>query len=206
MLPLIGTSDHVDLLGYVIERCPACGTVGPLGVYEAKKKITLYFIPTVPYSKHQLVECKVCHARFVVPEEMRESLRGRLITQDELSEQIGRMQAGRANGHGIGGSGAVAGGRPRGRTYYQVLQVDLDAEPEVIEAAFKRLALKYHPDRSPEPDAPERMRQLIEARDVLSDAQKKRAYDASLGIVRKPPPPSAPPQPKRAPGLRPDEV
>lgn len=202
MLPLIGTSDHVDLLGYVIERCPSCGTIGPLGVYEAKKKITLYFIPTVPYSKHQLIECKACHARFIVPEEMQETLRGRLITQEQLSAEIGRLQAGR-DGGAAGRREVGLNGRPRGRTYYQVLQVDLDAEQEVIEAAFKRLALKYHPDRSTEPDAPERMRQLIEARDVLTDAQKRRAYDASLGIVRKSPPP---PPPKRAPALRPDEV
>lgn len=205
MLPLIGTSDHVDLLGYVIERCPSCGTVGPLGVYEAKKKITLYFIPTVPYSKHQLIECKTCHARFIVPEEMQETLRGRLITQEQLSAEIGRLQAGRDGGTAGRREGGL-NGRPRGRTYYQVLQVDLDAEQEVIEAAFKRLALKYHPDRSTDPDAPERMRQLIEARDVLADANKRRTYDASLGIVRRPPPPAQPPQAPRAPGLRPDEV
>ena len=94
MLPLIGTSDQVELLGYVIERCPACGTTGPLGVFETKKKITVYFIPTVPYQKNHMIECKTCHSRFILPDDMRESLGKRLISQDALSEQIRQMRAG----------------------------------------------------------------------------------------------------------------
>ena len=41
--------------------------------------------------------------------------------------------------------------------YYRTLQVTPDAEPEVIEAAYKRLAFKYHADRNPAPDAHTRM-------------------------------------------------
>jgi DnaJ-class molecular chaperone len=73
-----------------------------------------------------------------------------------------------------------------GRTAYQVLQVDPDAEQEVIEAAFKRLALKYHPDKSTAPDASDRMRELIESHGLLTDPSKKELYDASIGIRRKP--------------------
>lgn len=198
MLPLIGTTDQVELLGYVIERCPACGTVGALAVYETKKKITLYFIPTVPYQKHQLIECKTCHSRFMVPQEMRESLGKRLMTQEQLSEQIRQVRMGMGPGAGAGSSPGVGqhNGQRR-RTLYQTLQVDPDADPEVIEAAFKRLALKYHPDRSTAPDAAQRMRELLEARDVLTDPRKRRAYDATLGIVRPPP---------RTPALRPEDV
>ena len=80
------------------------------------------------------------------------------------------------------------------RTYYQILQVDPAAEPEVIEAAFRRLAIKYHPDTSTDPDASTRMRELIEARECLSDAERRLSYDRSLGIVRRPP------------GLRPEDI
>lgn len=48
------------------------------------------------------------------------------------------------------------------RNYYEILQVTADAEPEVIEAAYKRLAFKYHPDRNPG-SADGRMRELNEA-------------------------------------------
>ncbi|MGI8486812.1 MAG: DnaJ domain-containing protein, partial [Thermomicrobiales bacterium] len=94
------------------------------------------------------------------------------------------------------GVGPLDTGQP---TLYEVLQVHHNAEPEVIEAAFKRLALKYHPDRSSAPDAAQRTRELIAARDVLGHEQRRAAYDRSLGIVRV----------KRAiriEGLRPEDV
>ncbi|MGQ9552927.1 MAG: DnaJ domain-containing protein [Anaerolineae bacterium] len=60
---------------------------------------------------------------------------------------------------------------------YKILQVDPDAEPEVVEAAYRRLALKYHPDVSTAPDAAERMRDLNMAYEVLGDAGKRARYD-----------------------------
>jgi hypothetical protein len=65
-------------------------------------------------------------------------------------------------------------------TLYEVLQVRATAEPEVIEAAYKRLAAKYHPDRNHAPDATERMRQLNDAFHVLKDPARRAAYDAEL--------------------------
>jgi len=62
------------------------------------------------------------------------------------------------------------------RNYYEILQLHPAAEMEVIEGAFKRLALKYHPDRRPGDD--ERMKLLNEAYDVLHNASTRREYDA----------------------------
>ena len=199
LLPWIGTRDDVELIGYLIERCPSCGKVGVFAVYDAKKRLTIYLIPTRPYKQLQVLECKSCHARFGVPADQREAVAKRLMTQDELSERIKQLG-------GAGGNGAAAGtpipaaAGPSRRTLYQVLQVDPSADPEVIEAAFKRLALKYHPDRSTAPDAAARMRELIEAREILTDARRRHVYDASLGIVRR-----APERP-RPPAMRPEEV
>ncbi len=61
--------------------------------------------------------------------------------------------------------------------YYKTLQVDPLAEEEVIEAAYRRLARKYHPDVYTGPDASERMRELNLAYDVVGDPSKRRAYD-----------------------------
>jgi hypothetical protein len=62
------------------------------------------------------------------------------------------------------------------RDYYESLQVTPEAEPEVIEAAFKRLAFKYHPDRNFEGDG--KMRELNEAYETLRDPQRRQEYDA----------------------------
>jgi curved DNA-binding protein CbpA len=60
---------------------------------------------------------------------------------------------------------------------YEELQVSPNAEPEVIEAAFKRLARKYHPDVSGDPASSERMRRLAYAYEVLRDPRRRAAYD-----------------------------
>ena len=63
------------------------------------------------------------------------------------------------------------------KDYYQVLGVTRDASAEVIKKAFRRLARKYHPDVSKEPDAEARMKEVNEAYAVLADTEKRAAYD-----------------------------
>ena len=60
---------------------------------------------------------------------------------------------------------------------YSILQVDPAAEAEVIDAAYRRLARKYHPDVNHAPDAAERMRDLNTAYSVLGDKAKRAEYD-----------------------------
>ena len=64
------------------------------------------------------------------------------------------------------------------RDYYEVLGVKRDASDDDIKRAFKRLAIKYHPDRNKDADAGEKFREINEAYQVLSDPQKRQAYDA----------------------------
>ncbi len=64
------------------------------------------------------------------------------------------------------------------RDYYEVLDVSKNASEAEIKKAFKRLAMKYHPDRNPDNDeAIEKFKEAKEAYDVLTDAQKRAAYD-----------------------------
>ncbi len=60
---------------------------------------------------------------------------------------------------------------------YKTLQVDPEAEDEVIEAAYRRLARKYHPDVAPGPDAQDRMVRINQAWEVLRDPTRRAALD-----------------------------
>lgn len=60
---------------------------------------------------------------------------------------------------------------------YKVLQVDPGADSEVIDAAYKRLAKKYHPDVAADPDSKARMVQINQARDILRDPVRRAAVD-----------------------------
>ncbi len=63
------------------------------------------------------------------------------------------------------------------RDYYEILGVPRNASQEEIKRAFRRLARKYHPDVSQEPDAEERFKEINEAYAVLSDPEKRARYD-----------------------------
>ena len=63
------------------------------------------------------------------------------------------------------------------RDYYEVLGVSKDADEKTIKSAFRKLAKKYHPDVSKEPDAAEKFKEAQEAYAVLSDADKRKQYD-----------------------------
>jgi len=145
------------------------------GVYQAKRKVTFYGFGGVPVGEQQVLECRNCGVRFAIPPDMKEELQKRIISANRLADLANQLPIASGNGDSAGPV----------RTLYQVIQVDPYADAEVIEAAFKRLALKYNPDRSILPDAAARMRELIEARDVLSDPRKRRAYDVSIGIKPK---------------------
>jgi len=64
------------------------------------------------------------------------------------------------------------------KDYYEALGVPRDASADQVKKAFRKLARKYHPDVSKEPNAELRMKEINEANAVLSDPEKRAAYDA----------------------------
>lgn len=69
------------------------------------------------------------------------------------------------------------------KDHYAVLQVSRDAEPEVVEKAYRALCMKYHPDRAQVEErerATRRLQRINEAYEVLKDPVRRRRYDAEL--------------------------
>jgi molecular chaperone DnaJ len=67
------------------------------------------------------------------------------------------------------------------RDYYEVLGVGRDTSPEEVKKAYRRLAMKFHPDRVPaegKAEAEERFKEISEAYEVLADEEKRKLYDA----------------------------
>lgn len=63
------------------------------------------------------------------------------------------------------------------RDYYDVLGVSRGASSEEIKKAFRRLAMQYHPDRNKDPGAEQKFKEVSEAYEVLSDPERRSAYD-----------------------------
>lgn len=64
------------------------------------------------------------------------------------------------------------------RDYYEVLEVKRDADQDEIKKAYRKLAVKYHPDKNPgDKSAEEKFKELGEAYEAVSDPQKRAAYD-----------------------------
>ncbi len=186
---LLGSREDNAHLGYLPATCPKCKKESLLAVYLGKRKVTFAALVALQVDERLYLECLECDAKLGVTPDQEPAIRQRMVSRERLASLA---------------SGASQLDEPHPaeastRNAYQILQVDISAEPEVIQAAFKRLALKYHPDRSTQTDAHERMRDLIAAHAVLSDDERKRRYDRSLGIVR-------PQVVVRPPAMRADEV
>uniref|UniRef100_A0A8C5PRV0 J domain-containing protein n=1 Tax=Leptobrachium leishanense TaxID=445787 RepID=A0A8C5PRV0_9ANUR len=64
-----------------------------------------------------------------------------------------------------------------GKNYYKILGLSKGATEEEIKKAYRKQALKYHPDKNKDPGAEERFKEIAEAYDVLSDPKKKEIFD-----------------------------
>jgi curved DNA-binding protein CbpA len=84
--------------------------------------------------------------------------------------------------------------------HYEVLGVGRDADAETIKSAWRYQARRHHPDLAKRRGAPQRFIRIREAYEVLSDAERRRRYDAWLERVSPSPrqPTPVPPRPRRS--------
>lgn len=66
---------------------------------------------------------------------------------------------------------------PTKRDYYEILGITKSATAAEIKSAYRKMALKFHPDKNKEADAEEKFKEINEAYQILSDAKKRQAYD-----------------------------
>ncbi|XP_030573056.1 dnaJ protein homolog 1 [Drosophila novamexicana] len=64
-----------------------------------------------------------------------------------------------------------------GKNYYQILGINRTANDDEIKKGYKRMALKYHPDKNDHPQAAERFQEIAAAFEVLSNKEKRLIYD-----------------------------
>jgi len=63
------------------------------------------------------------------------------------------------------------------RDYYEVLGVDRNASEADLKKAYRRMAMKFHPDRNPGEEGEAKFKEAKEAYEILNDSQKRAAYD-----------------------------
>ena len=66
-----------------------------------------------------------------------------------------------------------------GRDFYKILGIKKSSNQNDIKKAYRKLSIKYHPDKNSDPSAKDKYKEINEAYDVLSEPDKRRAYDRS---------------------------
>ena len=67
--------------------------------------------------------------------------------------------------------------KPAGKDFYKLLGVPADASEDDIKKAYRRMALKFHPDKNSDPDAEDKFKEIAEAYEILTDPKKRAIYD-----------------------------
>lgn len=67
--------------------------------------------------------------------------------------------------------------KPTGKDFYKVLGVTPDSNEDEIRKAYRKMALKFHPDKNSDADAEDRFKEIAEAYEILADPKKRSIYD-----------------------------
>nr|XP_018889734.1 dnaJ homolog subfamily B member 5 isoform X1 [Gorilla gorilla gorilla] len=176
--PSIGTSFSVSAIS------PPCTSTVPLAIFSP------FFLPASTLTSSSFFSIKgsaMPWGSFVIPtrglwvggkgrrEESRKRKRRQILKELALCLRRQEMYGPRAasrNKETSAGPVAVMG-----KDYYKILGIPSGANEDEIKKAYRKMALKYHPDKNKEPNAEEKFKEIAEAYDVLSDPKKRGLYD-----------------------------
>ena len=83
VFPIIGARDYIDQRGFIINECPTCGKPTVFSVYDTRRKLTLYFVPTLNVRSQMVMECMTCHGKWGIGDRQVESVEGRLMSLED---------------------------------------------------------------------------------------------------------------------------
>ena len=101
VLPLLyglGAKDYLEPKGFLLLTCQKCKIPGPFAVFDSKRKVTLYSIPTISVREQMVLECRSCTQRFAVPPEMRQEFLDQVLTEQELLARLRSTSLARLGG------------------------------------------------------------------------------------------------------------
>lgn len=67
--------------------------------------------------------------------------------------------------------------KPMGKDFYKVLGVETDSNEDEIKKGYRKMALKFHPDKNSAADAADKFKEIAEAYEILTDPKKRVIYD-----------------------------
>ena len=91
VLPLLyglSAKDFLEPKGFLLLTCQKCKSSGPFAVFDSKRKVTLYSVPTFSVREQMVLECRSCTQRFAVPAEMRQAFLDQVLTEPELLARL----------------------------------------------------------------------------------------------------------------------
>jgi hypothetical protein len=96
MVLLFGNKNYGDHLGFIVTRCPNCRSDQVFAVHQERRKLTVYFVPTIQYRVKQYMTCTRCVTRYEIAEELKTDIAQRLMTKEQLHKLLGELAGGTA--------------------------------------------------------------------------------------------------------------
>lgn len=91
MVLLFGNKNYGDHLGYIVTRCPGCCIDQVFIVHQERRKLTVYFVPTIQYRVKEYMTCTCCGTKYEIAEELKTEVAERLMTETQMRKILSEI-------------------------------------------------------------------------------------------------------------------